>query len=67
MERQELKLFKQLYQLSKPLENDNLETLQNKEKLFDINPNFNYKIMKKMLDKKKLYTNAVLPSKKRNR
>ena len=54
MERQELKLFKQLYQLSKPLENDNLETLQNKEKLFDINPNLNYKIMKKMLDKKKL-------------
>ena len=54
MERKELKLFNQLYEISKPLENDDLETLNKKAKIYDINPNLNYEIMIKMLEQKKL-------------
>ena len=56
MERQELKLFSELYESSKPLETDDLETLQQKSKLYDINPNLNFKIMDHMLKNEYLTT-----------
>ena len=56
MERQELKLFSELYESSKPLETDDLETLQQKSKLYDINPNLNFKIMDNMIKNENLTT-----------
>ena len=56
MERQELKLFSELYESSKPLETDDLETLQQKAKLYDINPNLNFKIMDNMIKNENLTT-----------
>ena len=54
MKRQELKLFSELYESSIPQEKDDLETLKKNAKIFDINPNLNFKIMLKMLDEKDL-------------
>jgi len=49
----ELKLFAQLYEGSEIKGNQRLETLKNKAKKYDINPNLNYAIMKRLLNKKK--------------
>lgn len=53
-EENELKLYTQLYQESKPKGNEGLDKLKEKMKIFDINPNLNYRIMKKILGKKSL-------------
>ena len=54
IEEAELKLYTQLYEDSKPKGNEGLDRLKEKLKIYDINPNLNYKIMKKILDKKNL-------------
>ena len=56
MERQELKLFSELYESSKPLETDDQETFQKKAKIYEINPNLNFKIMDNMLKRKFNYS-----------
>ena len=50
----ELKLYTQLYEDSKPKGNEGLDKLKEKLKIYDINPNLNYKIMQKILAKKNL-------------
>ena len=57
MSKDELKLFHELYELSIPEEEDSLETLKSKAKNYDINPDLNFKIMKKMLAKDQLNDN----------
>ena len=57
MSKDELKLFHELYELSIPEEEDSLETLKSKAKNYDINPDLNFKIMKKMLAKAQLNDN----------
>lgn len=52
-----MKLFQELYELSIPEEKDFLEALKSKAKIYDINPDLNFKIMKKMLDKDQLNDN----------
>ena len=54
MKKKELKLYTELFDNSKPLLNESLETLKNKNHIYDINPNLNYQIMKKMLGEKKM-------------
>ena len=54
MDKNELKLFDELYEMAKPSDNDNLESLKEKVKIYDINPYLNYKIMKVILNKDKL-------------
>ena len=49
IEKKTLYLFKQLYEMSMPKEGDNINSLKEKTKYFDINPHLNYEIMKKML------------------
>ena len=53
-EEAELKLYTQLHEDSKPKGNEGLDKLKEKLKIYDINPNLNYKIMQKILDKKNL-------------
>ena len=43
----ELKLYTQLYDSSIPKWNEGLNKLKEKAKIYDINPNLNYQIMKK--------------------
>ena len=50
----ELKLYTQLYQESIPKGNEGLGKLKEKVKIYDINPNLNYRVMKKILEKKSL-------------
>ena len=50
----ELKLYTQLYESSIPKWNEGLNKLKEKAKIYDINPNLNYQIMKKMLGKKNM-------------
>ena len=54
IEEAELKLYSQLYEDSKPKGNEGLDKLKEKLKIYDINPNLNYKIMQKILNKKNL-------------
>ena len=54
MFKETLKLYTQLYEDSIPTEKDSLEELQEKAKKYDINPDLNYQIMIKMLNKKYL-------------
>ena len=51
IEKKTLLLFNQLYEKSVPKETENIDTLKEKMKYFDINPYLNYEIMKKMLSK----------------
>lgn len=53
-EKNELQLFIQLYKNSKPKGNEGILKLKEKAKIYDINPHLNYKIMKKILDKKNM-------------
>ena len=57
MSKDELKLYKELYELSIPEEEDSVEALKSKAKNYDINPDLNFKIMKKMLAKDQLNDN----------
>jgi len=50
----ELKLYTQLYESSIPKWNEGLNKLKEKAKKYDINPNLNYLILKKMLGKKNM-------------
>ena len=49
-----LKLFCQLYESSRHLTNEGLEKLKKRMTNYDINPNLNYRIMKKMLNNNNL-------------
>ena len=49
----QLKLYSQLYESSKQKTNEGLDKLKKRMENYDINPDLNYRIMKKMLDKKK--------------
>ena len=53
IEEAELKLYSQLYEDSKLKGNEGLDKLKEKLEIYDINPNLNYKIMQKILNKKK--------------
>ena len=53
-EKAQFQLFIQLYENSKPKGNEGLNRLKEKAKIYDINPHLNFKIMKKILDKKNM-------------
>ena len=55
----ELKLFAELYEESIIKGNEGLENLKNKAKKYDINPDLNYAIMKKILNKKNMNKNDI--------